>query len=270
MKKIVSFFIIVFAVAVCGKAYAQQNVTTLSYDQARSYVQEKSNGSVMTFGQVEEKPKFQDGEPNAFIRWIYSELKYPEQAVQENLEGKVVMQFTISKDGSVKNVKVMRSTHPSFDEEAVRVIKSSPKWEPAKVKGEPVDIVYTMPVVFKKQNASVATFVMGVTPAEFVAPDKKEGDKVYPTSAEFTKWVFMNFKYPAEAKQQGIQGNANVAFDILESGEIDNVRIVKSAHPMLDEELVRVVKMSPKWKAAIQNGQPVRTTYTFPFRFVLR
>ena len=53
MKKIVSFFIIVFAVAVCGKAYAQQNVTTLSYDQAKSYVQEKSNGSVMTFYKVD-------------------------------------------------------------------------------------------------------------------------------------------------------------------------------------------------------------------------
>ena len=128
MKKIVSFFIIVFAVAVCGKAYAQQNVTTFSYDQAKSYVQEKSNGSVMTLGQVEEKPKFQNGEPNAFTRWIYSELKYPEQAVKENLEGQVVMQFTISKDGSVKNVKVLKSAHPALDEEAVRVILKSPKW----------------------------------------------------------------------------------------------------------------------------------------------
>ena len=256
MKKICFILTVVLAVAVCGKVYAQTHV--LPFDRA------------LTLVQVEEKPKFQNGEPNAFVRWIYSELKYPEQAVKENLEGKVVMQFTISKDGSVTNVKVMRGSHPALDEEAVRVIQNCPKWEPAKVKGEPVDVVYTMPVVFKMQKASVATFNMGVTPAEFVAPDKKEGEKVYPTSAEFTKWVFMNIKYPAEARQQGIQGNANVAFDILESGEIDNVRIVKSAHPMLDEELVRVVKMSPRWKAAIQNGQPVRTTYTFPFRFILR
>lgn len=256
MKKICLILTVILAVAVCGKVYAQTHV--LPFDRA------------LTLAQVEEKPKFQNGEPNAFVRWIYSELKYPEQAVKENLEGKVVMQFTISKDGSVTNVKVMRGSHPALDEEAVRVIQNCPKWEPAKVKGEPVDVVYTMPVVFKMQKASVATFNMGVTPAEFVAPDKKEGEKVYPTSAEFTKWVFMNIKYPAEARQQGIQGNANVAFDILESGEIDNVRIVKSAHPMLDEELVRVVKMSPRWKAAIQNGQPVRTTYTFPFRFSLR
>ena len=63
---------------------------------------------------------------------------------------------------------------------------------------------------------------------------------------------------------------AIVAFDILESGEVVNVRIVKSAHPLLDEELVRVVKTSPRWKAATQNGQPVRTTCTLPFRFLLR
>ena len=80
----------------------------------------------------------------------------------------------------------------------------------------------------------------------------------------------MNIKYPAEAKANGIQGNAKVAFDILNSGEIANVRIVESAHPLLDEELVRVIKLSPKWKAAIRKGQPVTTTYTLPFRFVLR
>jgi TonB family protein len=65
-------------------------------------------------------------------------------------------------------------------------------------------------------------------------------------------------------------GKAKVAFDILEDGTVDNVRIVKSAHPLLDEELVRVVKLSPAWKPATRHDKPVRTTYTLPFIFELR
>ena len=76
--------------------------------------------------------------------------------------------------------------------------------------------------------------------------------------------------YPKEARMNRIMGRAKVAFDILEDGTVDNVRIVKSAHPLLDEELVRVVKLSPAWKPAFRNDQPVRTTYTLPFIFELR
>lgn len=264
MKKIVLLLTFMLAAAVCGRVYAQQNVSEVSYSQAKNTSQQTKS-----FAEVEVKPKFQNGEASNFTRWVFTELKYPEQAVAENLSGRVAMQFTIAKDGSVTNVRVLRSAHPALDAEAVRVISMSPKWEPGKVKGKPVDVIFTFPVIFKMRNASVATFDLDVTPAVFESPYKKEGVE-YSTSTEFTKWVFMNIKYPAEARANGIQGNAKVAFDILNSGEIANVRIVESAHPLLDEELVRVIKLSPKWKAAIRKGQPVTTTYTFPFRFVLR
>lgn len=248
MKKIVLLLTFMLAAAVCGRVNAQQT---------------------KSFGEVEVKPRFQDDDASSFAKWVFTELKYPEQAVAENLSGRVTMQFTIAKDGSVINVKVLRSAHPVLDAEAVRVISMSPKWKPGKVKGEPVDVIYIFPVIFKMGNTSVATFDLDVIPAVFESPYKKEGLE-YPTSTEFTEWVFMNIKYPAEAKANGIQGDAKVAFDILNSGKIANVRIIKSAHPLLDEELMRVIKLSPKWKAATRNGEPVTTTYTFPFRFVLR
>ncbi len=251
MKKIALLLTIVFAVAVCGKVYAQQNVAAMSYDQ------------------VEVKPKFQGADASSFGKWVFEELKYPAQAVAEKLSGRVTMRFTISKDGSVKDVKVLRSAHPVLDAEAVRVISMSPKWEPGKVKGEPVDVTYIFPVVFKNQSGTAAKVDGDIVPAEFISPYKEEGS-ARSNAAEFTRWVFMNIKYPVEAKVQGIQGNAKVSFDILESGEMADVRIVKSAHPLLDEELLRVVKLSPKWKPAHKNGVPVKTTITFPFVFVLR
>jgi TonB family protein len=77
-------------------------------------------------------------------------------------------------------------------------------------------------------------------------------------------------KYPDEARKKMIQGKVIATFDILESGDITNIKIIESAHPLLDAELVRVLEMSPKWNAAMKNGLPVRTTYTFPFLFLLR
>ena len=263
MKKIALLLAIMLAAAVCGKVYAQENVTVLSYDQV------KSNGQAMSFGQVDEKPKFQGADVSAFGKWVIEELKYPAQAVAEKLSGKVVMRFTISKDGSVKDVKVLRSVHPVLDAEAVRVISMSPKWEPGKVKGGPVDVTYVFPVVFKTQGGAAVQVDGDMVPAEFVSPDKKENSELNST-VEFTKWVFMNIQYPAEAKANMIMGGVNVMFEVLEDGKVDNVRVAKSAHPLLDEEVVRVVKLSPRWKPAQKNGTPVKTTITFPFVFQLR
>lgn len=263
MKKIALLLTIVLAVAVCGKVYAQQKVTVLSYDQV------KSNGQAMSYDQVDEKPKFQGADASAFSKWVIEELKYPAQAAAEKLSGRVIMKFTISKDGSVKDVKILRSVHPTLDAEAVRVISMSPKWEPGKVKGNPVDVTFVFPVVFKYQSGAAAPVDGDIVPAEFVSPFKEEGSALNNT-AEFTKWVFMNIQYPEEAKANQIMGRVHVMFEVLEDGKVDNVRVAKSAHPLLDEEIVRVVKLSPKWKPAQKNGTPVKTTITFPFVFQLR
>ena len=249
MNKIALFLAAILAVGSCGKVFAQQKTVSMEM--------------------VDEKPRFQDGDDNAFISWVYKELKYPDQAISEKLAGKVTIKFVISKNGDVRDVKILDGVHPALDAEAMRVISMSPKWSPGKVKGMPVDVAYVLPVIFNDQNKSVTSADMDVIPAVFYSPYKKAGTN-YSSSVEFTKWIFMNIEYPKEAKEKSIMGQAIVAFDILESGEVVNVRIVKSAHPLLDEELVRVVRTSPRWKAATQNGQPVRTTCTLPFRFLLR
>jgi len=98
---------------------------------------------------VETKPKFDGGDANQFSRWVNQRLHYPTEAKQKGLQGRVTLQFTVEKDGSVTGVKVLRGVHPLLDDEAVRVISESPKWTPGTVRGEPTRVVYNFPVVFQ-------------------------------------------------------------------------------------------------------------------------
>jgi protein TonB len=97
----------------------------------------------------EEKPTFGNGDANAFSKWINKNLVYPEIAKENGIQGRVTVQFTIEKDGSVTNVKVLRGVDPSLDKEAVRVVSASPKWKPGKQKGRAAPVTYIYPVIFQ-------------------------------------------------------------------------------------------------------------------------
>ena len=84
------------------------------------------------FQLVEEKPSFQGGDANQFSKWVNSRLQYPEIAKENGVQGRVTLQFTVEKDGTVTKVRVLRGVDPSLDKEAVRVVSSSPKWKPGK------------------------------------------------------------------------------------------------------------------------------------------
>ena len=101
------------------------------------------------FQLVEEKPSFNGGDANEFSKWVNSKLVYPEIAKENGVQGRVTLQFTVEKDGSVTNVKVLRGVDSSLDKEAVRVVQSSPKWKPGKQRDRAVKVTYTFPVIFQ-------------------------------------------------------------------------------------------------------------------------
>lgn len=101
------------------------------------------------FQSAEVKPMFQGGDANNFAKWVNEHLIYPEDAQKAKKQGRVVVQFTITKTGKMENVKVLRGTFKSLDEEALRIVKSSPVWEPGKMQGKAVDVTYTFPIVFR-------------------------------------------------------------------------------------------------------------------------
>ena len=101
------------------------------------------------FTVVEEKPMFNGGDANEFSKWVNSKLVYPEIAKENGVDGRVTLQFTVEKDGSVSNVKVLRGVDPSLDKEAVRVVQNSPKWTPGRQRDRAVKVTYVFPVIFK-------------------------------------------------------------------------------------------------------------------------
>lgn len=98
---------------------------------------------------VDEDPMFGNGDKNDFRLWVLSKVNYPEEAIQNLIQGKVYVQFVIEKNGRVTNVKVTRPLDPLIDQEVIRVVQSSPSWKPAKKQGNIVRMWVTIPIVFK-------------------------------------------------------------------------------------------------------------------------
>ena len=118
-----------------------------------------STDKAVPFAQIEVKPSFQGGDASAFSKWVAQHLQYPKDAREDGIQGRVTVQFTICDDGVVRNVKVLRGVHPSLDAEAVRVISSSPKWEPGKQGGKPVNVTFMFPVIFKADGGDSAQVI---------------------------------------------------------------------------------------------------------------
>ena len=98
---------------------------------------------------VEVMPKFKGGE-SAMMEFLMMNMKYPQTAVKANQQGRAIVGFVVRKDGTVSDVHITKSAgHAVLDEEAMRVVKSMPAWEPGKQKGKPVDVKYNVPITFR-------------------------------------------------------------------------------------------------------------------------
>ena len=111
---------------------------------------------VVSYADCDIRPMFlNSADPKQFLeKWVYQYLKYPQEAVRDGIQGRVMVEFVIGIDGKVTDVKVVKSVSPELDAEAVRVIAASPKWKPGKVSGNRVRSVLTLPVEFRLEKSS--------------------------------------------------------------------------------------------------------------------
>lgn len=100
---------------------------------------------IIPFVPAEDMPQFNGN----LKEWLKKHLNYPEMAAEMGLQGRVFLQFVVEKDGSVSNIQVVRGVDPSLDQEAVRVIRSMPKWTPGKQRGKAVRVSCSMPIIFQ-------------------------------------------------------------------------------------------------------------------------
>ena len=109
---------------------------------------QENNERIYTMAMVDQKPSFPGGDA-AMYKWLAEHTNYPAQAQEEGVQGRVVVMFDVDKTGQIVNVKIARGRHPALDKEAIRLVKSMPKWLPGRNNGKPVRVTHTLPVTFK-------------------------------------------------------------------------------------------------------------------------
>jgi TonB family protein len=135
---------------------------TLAFRESRVPARGPAYDDVVSYYDCDQRPTFLNSADIApfMEKWVYPNLKYPEGAVRDGVQGRVMVDFIIDKDGKVTDVRVVRGIDIELDEEAVRVISASPKWKPGRVNGQKVRTSITVPVEFrlKKKTSKGGNF----------------------------------------------------------------------------------------------------------------
>ncbi len=115
-------------------------------------VKEEEVEEEQIFFKVETMPSFMGGDITTFRNWVQSKVKYPQLAQENNISGRVLLMFVVEKDGTLTNIQVLQTPDSSLSDEAIRVLKTSPKWTPGKQRNQSVRVKYTLPIDFRIQN----------------------------------------------------------------------------------------------------------------------
>lgn len=204
-------------------------------------------------------PVFPGGDAE-MMKFIEKNIHYPQDAIEAGFEGKVVVKFTVTKSGLICNISIVESVCKSLDEEAVRIVKSFPKFNPAMRGKEPVDECLTVPFDFKLPSENLDEIYYEPC---FHMPVLPGGD------AELMRFMKRNVRYPKDALEKGIEGRVITQFTVTKTGSIRNIRIVRSVYKSLDDEAIRVVKSLPKFVPGKIDGALVDIEYTLPVNFRL-
>lgn len=143
LNKFVKSIALVTLAAFCTTGYAQNKDLAAGDSQNSTTLTKENVGAGITM------PEFPGGDVG-LSKYLAENVKFPENAKKDSLSRKVFVQFVINQDGDVENVKVARGVDKAFDKEAIRVVESMPKWEPAKQFGKPVKFTHTIVVEFKQ------------------------------------------------------------------------------------------------------------------------
>jgi len=223
------------------------------------------------------------------LEYIYSSVKYPEDAQKEGVDGTVVARFIINKEGRMEDIQIVRSVFPSLDAEVLRVMKQMNEmekaWIPGRQKGEIVKVQFNLPVQFKltgedkkaakEDQADDELYMVAEEMPRFPGcehlEDKTERDQC--AKAQLINFISENTKYPESAKIAGIEGMVIAEFVVTKNGEVQNVKVIRSEAPSLAEEAKRVVvlmqDMEERWVPGRQDGKAVNVQMKLPFSFKL-
>ncbi|HYV92068.1 MAG TPA: energy transducer TonB [Chitinophagales bacterium] len=201
--------------------------------------QEKvSKDSVHTY--VEKMPEFPGGNAG-LTKFLQKNLRYPPEAREKGVEGRVVTQFVVDEDGTITDVQILRGIGGGCDEEVIRVLKMMPRWIPGTQNNLPVKVFFKMPV----------TFALGEE------DDKNEGVHFAGNEKEYQKFLRKNLKYPKDARKNRIEGVVSLSFHVDKYGKATDVKVQKSLSPSCDAEALRLFHLISDWIPASKNGEQI-------------
>ena len=232
---------------------------------------------------VDQMPSFPGG-ASSLINYLSNQIIYPVDAKENGLEGKVVCSFIVGTDGSVTDVRVVKSVEPSLDKEAVRVVMGMPKWRPGMQNGKAVRVKYNIPVTFRLRptdytptknlqddNTFANTDVVDDNDSIYekvdVVPSYPEGE------AQFQEIASKTIKYPQLAEDNNVDGVVHLSFVVEKDGSISNVlprntrittygnvsnSISKSCNDLFIDAVKDGLKKIQRFAPATIDGNPVR------------
>jgi TonB family protein len=208
----------------------------------------------------EDFPTFQNQRFTNFNSWVADQVKYPSEAQTKELEGWVIVNFTVELNGTISNVTSTTLVDPILSEEVIRVIRNSPKWEPPK--NSAVDEPFISSVTLKFQLPDQI-----IREAPFVVVEQMPQYPGYETA--LLDFIKTNTKYPEELKAEKVEGRVIVRFIVNTKGTTEGISVLKSVHPLLDAEAVRVVSLLSGFKPGMQGGKAVNVWYMVPVNFTV-
>lgn len=211
--------------------------------------QENDDFEAIPINYKETKPRFNGGDANSFTKWVNEHKHYPEDAIIAGIEGRVTTQFTITKEGKLINARILRGVHPLLDEEAIRVIESAPQnWKPGDRRGEPIDVTYTFPVIFKLSEEDLAYRVLELCryiPDHVLKPEAKEA-----MTPEFFRALSEAFDAPV-ADYMEIGDNEWLWYFVTGNGGSEPVYGVKSVSLTSKDSARAVITVRQSWEGVI-------------------
>lgn len=219
---------------------------------------------IFTF--VEKPPTFPGGDEQ-LAKYLSNNIRYPRLATEAGKGGTLFVSFVVTDKGEVKDVHTVGAAKGyGLEEEAIRVVKLMPKWNPGKQNGQNVNVQFNLPIRFTIQDQNVAPKDMPVVYTSVdVAPAYPGGQ------TELEKYITTNYKPPVTKVK--MKGDILVSFVVDEDGYVKDVKKVNRVQdPLIDDlqpymdEAVRVVRSMPKWTPAKKNGKNVAIQLALPVR----
>ena len=235
---------------------------------------------------AEEMPQFPGGEA-ALMKCISQNFIYSDD---ECWSGHIVVQCVITETGNIGDIKVVRSITPALDTAAINAVRKLPAFTPARQNGKNVAVWYTIPINVRFRSPSEPESLKPIEPPkskkQIIKEDYANGilefidslgihhieemPKFPKGEAALMHHIMTRLQYPTMARESMIEGKVMVQFIVSDTGEVGEPKVVKSAHPLLDAEALRVCRTLPKFIPGKRDGKPIEATFTVPVIFKLR